>query len=326
MPTIKPPPRVRADEYAVSPPAPRPKQTSFQAGSEFDAGSGGEFQFDRPRTGRPPILSTILLLVAGVGLFAYSIQQGVLLAQIAIPFMTLTTVHGLWRGGFRKFFMLPLVIVAFYLAFTYPDFADPAVKAVLGSSSNVVNGVITAATLGLTLVIASLVLGRVRMRHIATRPLLLLVDRVIGSGIGLAEGVFVALSICWVVVMVRPHTSLLRDHQDTLPGSFRHRVATMLVRLADDAETEPLGRVVRATNLIENTPALRDVIDELNSTGKVDLESLDPEMAQKLNELIPQMSGGEFDNLNQLIEKYKEANEARDKAYRQLPSLQDKKK
>lgn len=311
------------DVYKVATPGvARPCHAQIPTANGTCSRSETDFQLDRAHSSKPPLLSSALIFFLGVALWWYSARQGVMLGEIAAPILTLASLHGLWRGGFRKLVMLGVSVGVLYAAFSYPNFADPVVKAITGSSSGLASGIITVLVVVLTLVIAGMLVKRFRQRHIASRPVMLGVDRLMGTGVGLTEGAFIVLSLCWVAVMIQPHARLVRDHQNITPDSIRHRLATALVQLADEARAEPLGAIVESTNLIEKMPAMRDAINELNTTGQFNLDNIDPEVMEKLNELLQQSPNGGLDvgNLGPLIEQYKQGNEARDKVYKQLPS------
>jgi uncharacterized membrane protein required for colicin V production len=242
-------------------------------------------------------MSVILILALGIGLFFYSARQGVLLGQIAAVILSLATLHGVIRGGFRKIVMLAASIGVLTVAVSYPNLADNVISSVAGSSSSLANGIATVVGIGLTLLVASVLSGRLRGRHIVRRPALLAIDRAVGGCIGLAEGTLVTLAMCWMAVMIRPHAELVRDHPSTVPGSVRQQLATTLVDLSGEAQTDPLGGIVESTNLLKKSPTLCRAIDRLNATGRLDLESLDPETRAKLKELLPQLTGGGIDQL-----------------------------
>ena len=291
------------------------------AAGQSAAARGGEDSATEPGpAARPPVLSTVLLLAAGIGLTAYGVQHDVLLAKIAAPLLTVGAIHGLWRGGFRKLLLLAATVGVLYAAFAGAGVVEPMVRTVAGASSGVVAGlVVAAAAIGLY-ILAARIVGRMRRRFIANRPGRLAADRFVGLLVGTAEAALVVLCFCWAGVMIRPHAKVVRDHPDTPVGSVQYRVAAAMVQIADESQVEPLGRIVRATNLIERIPPLRTAIDQLNETGHFDLEQIDPAVAARLNQVIPQMSNGQFQNLDQLLEAYRHNQEVQDALRKQLPS------
>ncbi len=279
---------------------------------------------ERAPAGGPPLVASVVLLLLGGAAFWYSSSQDVLLGRIAAPILMMAAMHGLWRGGFFKLALLPFAFCVPYLAAAHSDLADPVVKAVTGSSNGLISSITMGATAMVVLLIARALVKRFRRRHIATRRVALSADRFVGTGVGVAEGAFIVLCICWLAVMLHPHAAVVRDHPDTKPDSFRHQVAGALIRLADELSNEPLAGVVKATNLIERTPVLRDAINNLNATGQFDIDSLDPDVRSKLGELLQAQPGGELGDLDTLIDKYRRGNEARDKAYREMEALRNR--
>lgn len=267
-----------------------------------------------PRAG-PPVACIVLILVASVGLFVYSAHEEVILGQIAVPLLAIGGLHGLLRGGFRKIVTLTVMIGVCYAISQYPDFADPIVRLVRGSSSPIANGALAVVSVILALVLTGLCVSSFHRRHIARRPVALAADRVTGAVIGLAEGGLVVLCLCWMAVMVRPHVERVLDHPNTMPDSFQHQVAQTLVGLAEESQGGAFGRFVAATNLLEKSPAWRATVEELNATGTLRLEGLDPETTERLNAVIPQLTGGRFQSLDQLLEAYQRGGQAANGAH-----------
>ncbi len=192
--------------------APRSKPTrASELDDPFERDPASQLVSSRLR----PVLATVLLSLTGAASFWYSTEQDVLLGQIAIPIMTLASLHGLWRGGFHKLEMLLVVAGVSYVTVAHADHADQAIRAVIGSSSGAASDIVIGLLVVMTVLVSHFLLRRFRRRHIATRPVLLTFDRLVGTGIGLAEGTFVMLCFCWVIVMVRPHMSRVRDHRGT---------------------------------------------------------------------------------------------------------------
>lgn len=267
-------------------------------------------------------MAAVLILLAGVALLLYSAKQDVLLGQIAVPILTLGALHGVLRGGLRKIVTLGVSVGVLYGVTAYPGFADPAVKAITGSSGGLTSGIVSVVIVVLALLLASVFVNRLHRRLIVGRRFVQAADRLMGTGIGLAEGAFVALAACWISVMIQPHAALVRDHPSTVPGSVRHRIAAGLLRLADEARTEPLGGFVDATNLLEKTPAVREAFEELNTSGRFSFRGLDAETAARLSKLMPQLMGDEAGDPEQWFQEYRQGNASRDRAYQQLPPPQ----
>jgi hypothetical protein len=287
--------------------------------------TAGDFFFAGPRDSTPatvPLTSMILILLGGVALFVQSSRQDFLLGQLAAPALTIGAMHGLGRGGFRKIIMLAAAIALLSALSTGAGPASAYFQAQAGLSSPIWCWLVIIAGAVLAMIVLSAVVKSFRRRFIMKRPFLRGCDRLLGTLVGLAEGALVILTVCWTVVEIRPYAQLVRDRQDTQIGSFRHALAAQMVRLADEANVGDLGRFVVATNPIDDVPQIRKVVDELNTTGRISLDSLgslDPETIEKLNEILKQTTGREQGGLDQLIETCEQRNETRDKAYRRLP-------
>ena len=128
------------------------------------------------------------------------------------------------------------------------------------------------------------------------------------------------LAVCWATVVIRPHAALVRDSQDPQIDATRRQVAGTVVRLADEARAEPLGTLVAATNFIEKSPTLRDSIDQLNTTGTIDVSHLDPQTTQKLNDLTKQISKGQYTSIQQLLDAAQRSDPVRQEPHRRTSS------
>ncbi len=275
------------------------------------------------RLHRPaPWLSSVLIVLTAIGIYVTSSHRDYLLGQVAVPFLALGMLHGLWRGGLRKILMLSAMIALAYAAAT----CVPMLTSYIGSAASPIGAAAVWLVLGITAIVFLLLVGwlgkSLRRRIILPRTPLRIFDRLVGMTVGLAEGGLVVLAVCWTVVAFGQQMRMVRDHRDTAEDSQRYRVASQMVRLAEEAERGTIGELVQATNIFDRIPALRDAIDGLNRTGRLDLKGLDPETVDRLNQLLQQAPAENLGNLGQVIEQYKKANEARTHAYHQLSQPQ----
>lgn len=273
----------------------------------------------RQRRAPAPWLSSVLIVLAAVGMYVTSSQRDYLLGQVAVPFLAMGVLHGLWRGGLRKILMLSAMIAVAYGAAA----CVPVLTSYIGSAASPIGAAAVWLVMGLTAIVFLLLVGwlgkSLRRRIILPRAPLRIFDRFVGMTVGLAEGGLVVLAMCWTVVAFGQQMRMVRDHRDTAEDSQRYRVACQMIRLAEEAERGTVGELVQATNIFDRIPALREAIDGLNRTGKLDLQGLDPETVDRLNQLLQRAPAENLGNLGQVIEQYKSANEARTHAYQQLP-------
>jgi len=248
-----------------------------------------------------PAVATAVLLVLGLACFGYSLSQDVLLGQIAAPLMTLGAIHGLWRGAFRKVLMIAAFVAGVMVLASDPFLAGPVVGWMGGRPDGLAAGLLTVVLLVLAWAGLGLAAGRFRNRYIAGRKLPRLLDRGLGGLVGGVEGGLVVLALCWAATMFRPAAVNIRDRPETAPGSYPYAVATTLLRLADEAESGPLGRLVEATNLLERSDTLKGLIADLNTTGAIDLDRLDPATVERVNALIPELTKGQYRDLAELL-------------------------
>ncbi len=258
--------------------------------------------FEASRRPPSPALAAAVVFVLGLAGFGYSLSRDVLVGQIAAPLMTLGAIHGLWRGAFRKVLMIAAFVAGAMVLVADPFLAGPVVGWMGGQPDGLVAGLLTVILLLLIWAGLGVAVGRFRNRYVSRRNLPRLLDRGLGGLVGGAEGGLVVLALCWAATMFRPAAVNIRDHPDTAPGSYPYAVATTLLRLADEAESDPLGRLVRATNLLERSETLKDLIADLNTTGAIDLDRLDPATVDRVNALIPELTKGQYRNLAELLE------------------------
>jgi hypothetical protein len=218
---------------------------------------------------------TILFLVAA-GSFAYFAQRGHLVGEIASFVLLPCALHGVWRGGFRKTAMIAVTLGLLNLFWNKPDFAAPlatAMGAQPGAFSNVASAMlVSGAAYLLTYVIAR----GLQRRIIARNRFNLAADRCAGALVGGAEGALIVLSLCWMATSLQPYATGLVHSDDTVPGSARDRIGRYLLQVANESDQGPLGAITRSTNPVNHFPDLRNAIDQLNTTGKLNLEGLEP--------------------------------------------------
>ncbi|GMU35614.1 MAG: CvpA family protein [Planctomycetia bacterium] len=259
----------------------------------------------RPSTKAPfapvaPVYSSILTIGLGGAMLFMSLQRGLLLGQIAAAALTACTLHGLWRGGFRKLVMLAFAVVMVVFGPSIQAFTSNLVTQTTGSPPGMGGFVLTA--LGATALWCVCHFGTksFRRRVIMRRGGLLAVDRVGGAALGLAEGVAIVLSLCWFSTSLQPFAKLMTDEKVSPKGSPRAQVGATMLRLAQESRMGAMASVTDGTNPIAKIPALRDAIHELNTTGQIRPEQIDPKMAEQLRELLKNLPTG--NDLNPVLQ------------------------
>ncbi len=301
--------------------APLPK-SARKAPPIIDAPGGPDFEYETFRGSSKagvPWKSMLFALAMAGGLFGFSYQADYLLGQLAAPLLGLGALHGLWRGGFRKVVMLVLTIVAFSLVINHADVLTPLTKTAAGASGGM-NYLLAAGIAVLGLIFGGWIVKGVRRRVILKRPVVAMLDRLAGAGVGLAEAALVVLTVCWTTAEVAPHAAVVRDHQDTQVGSVRYVFAENVIRIAAEASQGPVGEFVAATNPFDRYPALRQAVQDFLQTGTFDPQSLSPEAANQLNEMLKGTPVGDIGGLQEVLKKYEGNGEAYEKLRRQLPA------
>jgi len=261
-------------------------------------------------------MAMVLIFLAAAGLFAYFAHRGHLVGEIASVVLLPCAIHGVWRGGFRKTAMLAVTMGLFYLLSVKPDFAAPLVSAIGGPTSTAAQWV-AAGGIALVAWMTTFFLARkIQRRVIAPRRFLGATDRFAGTFVGAAEGALVVLSLCWCASSLRPYATNLVHANDTVAGSPKDRIGKYMLQIAEEADIGLLGRITQATNPINQVPALRDAIEQLNTTGRFDIESLDPSTVNQIQGLLQQSGVSNDVGLDSLHQQVKENDSARDAAHR----------
>jgi len=275
-----------------------------------------------PRRGRASagggqVLAAGVLLL-GMALFGLSAEAGLLLGQLAAFVATPLAVFGLWRGGLRKIVSLATLLGLVSLFAAFPDL-PAAISGAFGGASNVVAGYLAVgACVVMAIVISGALARRLRNRLVADRPVAEACDRMLGALVGLAEASLLLLAICWIVTMVRPFAARLVESQGPDSSAMQAKVAACLLQLGEEASSGPIGEITRSTCVWFDVPALRQVIEDLNATGRLDLSKLriDPQTAAQLPEALRSSPDG---GLDALMEQYRRNAQLRDEAVRALP-------
>lgn len=316
------PPRIRSSSeatpgsYKVAPASSTPHGTWRGRATTV---TGRDFSIDRPPSRPIPWLGLGLLIGGGATGLALSIRHDLLLGQIAAPLLGLAGLHGLWRGGLRKAVMLPITVGILYLVSIQPDFADPVIRAMTGKSSTIGNWIACGVAVALTLIIARSIVGAVQHRMVTGRPVVRAANNMFGTGIGLAEGAFAMLCLCWATVLVEPQARTVRDHPNAPPDSIHRQLAGGLVRLAGEIDQSPLEPIIRDANLLEYFPALRDAVQELSLDERMGLGAVDPQLRNRAIEWLRNAPPDRQKGLDAFFTKQMQQRAQREAAYDRLP-------
>jgi len=253
-----------------------------------------------PYTPVAPVYSSIMIIGLGGATLFMSLQRGLLLGQIAAAALAACTLHGLWRGGFRKLVMLAFAVAMVAFGPAIQSFTSNLVARTTGSPAGMGGLVVT--FLGATALWCVCHFGTksFRRRVIMRRGGLLAVDRISGAAIGLAEGAVIVLCLCWFSSSLQPFARLMTDEKVSPKNSPRAQMGATMLRLAQESRLGAMASITDGTNPINKIPALRDAIHELNTTGQVRPEQIDPKMAEQLRELLKNLPAG--NDLNPVLQ------------------------
>jgi hypothetical protein len=257
-----------------------------------------------PRSLVPGATAVVLL---GVMLLGLSWQKGLLLGQLLGVFAVPLALLGLFKGGARKVIVLAALVGVFYTGTALPGILAPLIEPLAGTSAVIVSYLVTGLAGLVALLLARLIGRRVRNRF-ERIPVLSMVDRLAGVVIGAAEGALLVLTLCWVCTLLEPQAKRLRDMGGAPIDSLRHQFAGQVIRVAREASAEPLGEFIRSTNPIEKIPALKKAIDDLNETGRLNIEGFNPELLRSVQQLLESQNAGRPNDLNAVMDAYQKVN------------------
>lgn len=244
-----------------------------------------------------------LILGLGALLFHLSNDRSFLLGQFVAVVCTPLALYGLVKGGVRKAMMLAAVFAAFYGLATLPDVLETILTPMLGATTPLATLVGTAIAGFVLIIVAGMWSKRLKARlHKSSGGIFF--DRSFGAMVGTAEGALVVLTVCWVSTLLQPQAVRLRDQAGAPIDSFRHQFAGNLIRVANEASVGPIGDFVRSTNPIEQSPALKSMIQSLNETGKFSLEGIDPKLVESVQKMLQGNGANGAPDLNALMNQY----------------------
>ncbi|MBI5763094.1 MAG: CvpA family protein [Planctomycetes bacterium] len=244
-------------------------------------------------------------LIIGLGalLFYLSNDRSFLLGQFVAVVCTPLALYGLVKGGVRKAMMLAAMFAAFYGLATLPDILETILTPMLGATAPLPALVGTAIAGFVLVIVAGVWSKRIKARlHKSSGGIFF--DRSFGAMVGMAEGLLVVLTVCWVSTMLKPQAVRLRDQGNAPIDSFRHQFAGNLIRVSDEASVGPIGDFVRSTNPIEQSPALKSMIQSLNETGKFSLEGIDPKLVESVQKMLQGNGANGAPDLNALMNQF----------------------
>lgn len=304
-------PPVIAEPRGFRPPA-GPSAPAAGRGREVD------FSIDRDAPVKGPWLMAGLLLAITAGLFGVSVEYDYLLGEIATPIIGLMTLHGLFKGGFRKAIMLPVTIMAVGFVAANPTIFDPIVQRVTGGPSPMGNYVACAIAVSIGLWIVGMPVKAIRKRVIMKRPMLRGADRFFGTGIGFAEGAFTALLVLWASVLLEPQAKQVATHPNA--QAVQRQFAGGLLQLIGEVDKSPLEPIVRDANLLEEFPSITEPLKALRADGSVDPSKLDPKQLHGLIEMLEDVGGEDGAAMAEQLRTIEKNREQQAEAYKQLPT------
>jgi len=268
-----------------------------------------------------PAWLTITALFGGaIALLFYSIQQKHYLGILATPVLLVPALHGVWRGGFRKLLMIPVLVVASWWAVKAPAAYGPIVQQFLRSADVGLVNMLVAACAVPILVLGLGLIQTFRRRVIMRNGILFRIDRFFGALVGLAEGGLVMLTICWTTILMAPKLREATADVQMDKNSIQRSIVDGFLQIADEAQTGQVGEIVAKTDVLDRVPTLKQKLEEwcsiaLNKSSSASTSTSPPPPSGgtgglQLNKFVPQGATQ--------IEEYEKNAKARNEQYEQL--------
>ncbi len=195
---------------------------------------------------------------AGVGLSALvvisvaAIIFGNLVTGLFFLFVALAMVNGYWIGGARIAALLGGLLVAALLAVPMGKAFEGLFSAVF-DTTGITNRVISIAVCALVnVVVVTIILQVVIGRLQKLRPQWKPYDRLIGSGLGLLEGIVLGLLLIWTVLSLEPIATVSLAQTEMPDGSgASNPVSQKVVAMAQKTRDSVIGKIADAINPLD---------------------------------------------------------------------------
>jgi uncharacterized membrane protein required for colicin V production len=278
-------------------------------------------EIDMPRPSKPQgasaLWAVMLVLILSVATYAWAAANGLLLFRIGAAVAAPVCTFAVWRGGIRKAVVLGTMLCLSMLWAYYPDLVAGVISSVAGQSSPIVAAIASSVLAGLVVLVASLMAKFMSKRLVGASRLRDSANRLLGLGLGLCETALVVLTLCWTAANLAPLAKRITDDPSVDHAEARFQVAEGATKINNEARLQGWAPFIHDSNPISKTPALQQLIDQLNESGRLDFD------ADKLKALLPTGTSQtspevtpEF--LESLIEDQKRAASTRRQAYEQM--------
>ena len=207
---------------------------------------------------RPAGLVGFFISPAGIGLSALvvisvaAIVFGNLVTGLFFLFVALAVVNGYWIGAARIAALLVGLLVAALLAVPMGKAFEGLFSAVF-DSTGITNRVISIAVCALINIVVvtiamQVVIGRLQKLRPQWKPY----DRLIGSGLGLLEGIVLGLLLIWTVLSLEPIATVSLAQTETPDGAgVSNPVSKQVVAMAEKTRDSVIGRIADAINPLD---------------------------------------------------------------------------
>jgi hypothetical protein len=199
-----------------------------------------------------------ITLAACLMLALLALAFGNLVTRLFTVLVLLTALNGYWLGATKSVASVGGMLIAMLLAVPLGTALEGIVGAIVGSgglTNRMISiGAWAVIVTAVVTVILSLVVGRTLKKRQGWRRL----DKLLGIGLGVLDGVILGVILLWVVFALEPmaaaNLARARDGQHEVEPSS---TAKAVVALASAAQKSTVGRAAEAANPLKNMRIIR---------------------------------------------------------------------
>lgn len=182
---------------------------------------------------------------------------GDLVVRICASVVVLCALQGLWRGAAELVGLLAGTLVAILAAPSLGRACEGLVSSVVGTGGLVNRFLAIAAAGGLIIAGVTIAVSVVARRVLGRSSWLEGSNRLLGMGLGAAEGIIIALAVLWIPLTLEPVAAARLAEQELEGAGGRKGVPGAVMAWADAVRGSALGGVARGSNPIGDSKVLK---------------------------------------------------------------------
>ncbi len=169
--------------------------------------------------------------------------------KVLVPLVALATLNGYWVGGMKVLSGILGLVIGGLLALPLGQACEGLTCRWFGLGG-LTGRMVSIVAVGILLaVFAATLLDFLVCRRLRRRPGVLRYDKWLGSGLGMAQGVLVAFTLLWGILVLEPVATARLAMEEDQPGATKaDPAASGIVNLVQLARGSFVGRIAAAAN------------------------------------------------------------------------------